>query len=88
MVLTDFDIIDKAFKNPVFSSKVSNPKSRLDFDLERSQSGLPEYVNEIGLTTGNTQTAIGSDFVHIGTIYKVFSADCIVQLVFSNSINE
>lgn len=74
MVLTDFDVIDKAFKNPVFSSKVSNHKSRLDFDLERNQSGLPEYVDEIGLKTGNTKMAVASDFVHIGMIYRVLSA--------------
>ena len=81
VVLTDFDIIDKAFKNPVFSSKVSNPKSRLDFDLERAQSGMPEYVNEIGLKTGNTKKAIGSDFVHIGMIYKDLSAGSTVKLI-------
>ena len=70
MVFTDFDIIDKAFKNPVFSSKVSNPKSQLDFELERNESGLPEYVDQIGLKTGNTKTALASEFRHIGIISK------------------
>ena len=73
VVLTDYDLINKAFKNPVFSTKsgnpvgVSDPKNKLDFATERTESGLRKYISDIKLQTGNTEKALHSSFEHIGT---------------------
>ena len=73
VVLTDYDLINQAFKNPVFSTKsgnpvgVSDPKNKLDFATERTESGLRKYISDIKLQTGNTEKALHSSFEHIGT---------------------
>ena len=71
VVLTDYDLINLAFKNPVFSTKsgplgASDPKNKLDYETERTESGLRKFVNDIQLRTGNTKKALDSDFEHIG----------------------
>ena len=68
VALTDYKIIEKAFKERKFSSRAhgSSAKSRLFFFTTARDSGLFEYANDIGLKTGNTKNAIESDFVFIG----------------------
>ena len=75
VVITDFDLINQAFKNPVISSKAgpigaTDSKTKLDFATERTQSGLRKYVSNIKLETGNTEKALNSNFGHIGTHLK------------------
>ena len=68
IVLTDFELINKAFKNPVLSSRSqSHPKSMLELLTQQKASGLPEFVDHIGLKTGNTKKAIESSFQHLGS---------------------
>ena len=67
IVLTDFEVINKAFKNPVISSRSSgHPKTMLELSTQEYASGLTEFANKIGLKTGNTKKAIESSFKHIG----------------------
>ena len=72
VVFTDYDLINQAFKNPAFSTKsgpigATDPKTKLDFATERTESGLRKYISDIKLQTGNTETALNSNFGHIGT---------------------
>ena len=72
VVFTDYDLINQAFKNPAFSTKsgpigASDPKTKLDFAIERTESGLRKYISDIQLQTGNTEKALNSNFGHIGT---------------------
>ena len=72
VVFTDYDLINQAFKNPVFSTKsgpigATDPKTKLDFATERTESGLRKYISDIQLQTGNTEKALNSNFGHIGT---------------------
>ena len=72
VVFTDYDLINQAFKNPVFSTKsgpigATDPKTKLDFATERTESGLRKYISKIQLETGNTRKALNSNFGHIGT---------------------
>ena len=72
VVLTDYDLINLAFKNPVFSTKsgplgASDPKNKLDYETERTESVLRKFISNIQLRTGNTKKALDSDFEHIGT---------------------
>ena len=68
VVLTDYKIIEKAFKQREFSSRGhgGSAKSRLFVFTTLRDSGLFEYANDIGLKTGNTKKAIESNFVFIG----------------------
>ena len=68
VVLTDYEIIEKAFKKREFSSRAhgSSAKSRLFFFTTARDSGLFKFANDIGLKTGNTKKAIESNFVFIG----------------------
>ena len=71
VVFTDYDLINQAFKNPAFSTKsgpigATDPKTKLDFATERTESGLRKYISDIKLQTGNTETALNSNFGHIG----------------------
>ena len=68
IVLTDFELINKAFKNPVLSSRPSShPKASLEALTQQKASGLPKFVDYIGLKTGNTRKAIESSFLPIGS---------------------
>ena len=72
VVFTDYDLINQAFKNPAFSTKsgpigATDPKTKLDFATERTESGLRKYISDIQLQTGNTEKALNSNFGHIGT---------------------
>ena len=68
VVLTDYKIIEEAFKKRELSSRAhgSSAKSRLFFFTNARDSGLFEYANDIDLKTGNTKRAIESNFVFIG----------------------
>ena len=77
VVFTDYDLINQAFKNRVFATKSgplgsADPKNKLDFAVERTESGLRKYVSDIKLQTGNTEKALNSDFEHIGTRLNCF----------------
>ena len=68
IVLTDFELINKAFKNRLLSSRPqSHPKSMLELLTQEKASGLPEFADYIGLKTGNTKKAIESSFKYIGS---------------------
>ena len=71
VVITDYDLINQAFKNPVISSKAgpigaTDPKTKLDFATERTQSGLRKFISDLKLETGNTKKALNSNFGHLG----------------------
>ena len=67
IVLTDFEVINKAFKNPAISSRPSSDeKIALENLTQERASGLPQYADNIGLKTGNTTKALESSFRHIG----------------------
>ena len=67
IVLTDYDVIVKAFKNPNFSLRITgNSKSRLLYRTNARDSRLLEFANNIGLKTGNTKKAIESNFDYVG----------------------
>ena len=77
VVFTDYELINQAFKNHVFAAKSgplgsSDPKNKLDFATERTDSGLRKYVSDIELQTGNTEKALNSNFEHIGTRLNCF----------------
>ena len=58
IVLTDFDVINKAFKNPAISSRFSSHrKTDIEFATQVRCSGLKQYADSIGLKTGNTKKA-------------------------------
>jgi len=74
IVLTDFEVINKAFKNPVISSRTTgHPKTNLELLTQEYASGLTEFADNIGLKTGNTKKAIESSFKHIGFNLNIFS---------------
>ena len=63
IVLTDYDYIEKAFRKRELSSRPNgNSKSRIFHFINSRESGLFEYVSDLGLKTGNTKKAIESDF--------------------------
>ena len=67
IVLTNYDVIVKAFKNPNFSLRITgNSKARLLYKTNARHSGLFQFVNDIGLKTGNTKKAIESNFNYVG----------------------
>ena len=73
IVLTDFEVINKAFKSPVISSRSSgHPKTMLELSTQEYASGLTEFADNIGLKTGNTKKAIESSFRHIGFNLNIF----------------
>ena len=75
IVLTDFELINKAFKNPVLSSRLeSHPKSMLELLTQEKASRLPEFADYIGLKTGNTKKAIESSFQPIGSNLNIFKS--------------
>ena len=65
IVLTDYDYIEKAFRKRELSTRQLS-KSRIFYFVNARESGLFEYVNDIGLKTGNTKKAIESDLAFIG----------------------
>ena len=81
IVLTDYDYIEKAFRKRELSSRLyASSKSRIFYFVNARESGLFEYVNDIGLKTGNTKKAIESNFSFIGrsrnTILKMTKTSC------------
>ena len=79
IVFTDFELINQAFKKLVISSRPSShPKSILELLTQEKASGLPEFVDHIGLKTGNTKKAIESSFRHIGSNSNIFESQLMV----------
>ena len=68
-MLTDYDYIETAFRKRELSSR-EHSKSRIFYSVNTCESGLFEYVNDIGLKTGNTKKAIDSNLAHIGRSRK------------------
>ena len=67
IVLTDYDYIEKAFRKKELSSRLyGNSKNRIFYFINARESGLFEYLNDLGLKTGNTKKAIESDLAFIG----------------------
>ena len=67
IVLTNYDYIEKAFRKRELSSRLyGSSKSRIFYSVTARESGLFEYVNDIGLKTGNTKKAIDSNLAFIG----------------------
>ena len=84
IVLTDFELINKAFKNPVLSSRPSShPKSKLELLTQEKSSRLPEFADYIGLKTGNTKKAIESSFQPIGSNLNIFRGMFMMLHLFS-----
>ena len=51
IVLSDYDIIQKAFKIPAMSARLTSAKVKLDFEQEREDLNVPAMIKSIGIET-------------------------------------